>query len=184
MSREKHRHSLIEIVPYDPRWPREYERASAELAAALGSNLLALHHIGSTSIPGLHAKPILDMLGVVGNLEAADARTIEMERLGYEAKGEFGIEGRRYFRRDDSTGRRTHHLHVFAEGSPHVLRHLAFRDSLREDPSLAEQYGNLKRQLAADHAFDMEAYLDGKSSFIQEVVARALDAMASSSGRW
>jgi hypothetical protein len=98
-----------------------------------------------------------------------------MERLGYEVMGEFGIEGRRYFRRDDPTGRRTHQIHAFAEGSPHVRRHLAFRDFMRAHPGLAGQYGELKRSLAAAHPHDMDAYMDGKDGFIKEMEARALE---------
>jgi GrpB-like predicted nucleotidyltransferase (UPF0157 family) len=85
------------------------------------------------------------------------------------------IEGRRYFRRDDSAGKRTHHVHVFAEGSAHVTRHLAFRDFLRAHPDLANQYGELKRRLAEAHPHDMDAYMDGKDGFIKEMETRALE---------
>jgi GrpB-like predicted nucleotidyltransferase (UPF0157 family) len=148
----------------------------------LGANLLEIHHIGSTSIPGLHAKPVIDMLAVVADLAAVDQCADAMEQLGYEAMGEFGIEGRRYFRRDNSTGRRTHQVHTFAEGSPHVLRHLAFRDFMRAHATLAGQYGELKQRLAKVHAHDMAAYMDGKDGFIKEMESRALAWLASSSG--
>lgn len=173
-------HSRIAVVPYDSRWPREFEAAAGEVVAALGPNLLAIHHIGSTSIPGVHAKPVIDMLAVVADLHAVDQRTADMRGLGYEAMGEFGIKGRRYFRRDDSTGRRTHQIHAFAEGSPHVRRHVAFRDFMRAHPNLAEKYGELKRRLAAAHPYDIDAYMDGKDGFIKEMEARALEWSASS----
>lgn len=165
----------IEVVPYDPRWPREFDRAAREIMTALGPALLALHHIGSTSVPGLHAKPIIDMLAVVTDLPALDERITEVERLGYQAMGEFGIEGRRYFRRDDSAGRRTHHVHAFAQGSPHVTRHLAFRDFLRSHAAVANQYGELKVKLADAHPHDIEAYMDGKDGFIKETERRAVE---------
>ena len=168
-------HRRIEVVPYDPRWPEEFERASAEVAAAMADCLLAIHHIGSTSVPGLHAKSVIDMLAVVTDLAALDRRTPEMRRLGYEAMGEFGIEGRRYFRRNDAAGRRTHQVHAFADGSPHVRRHLAFRDFLRAHPAVAADYGALKRKLAEAHPHDIDAYMDGKDGFIKTTEAQALE---------
>jgi len=150
--------------------------------AALGPVVLAVHHIGSTAIPGICAKPVIDMLAVVADLTAVDRRTAEMEQLGYEVMGELGIAGRRYFRRDDSAGRRTHQIHAFGDGSPHVTRHLAFRDFMRASPAFADQYGNLKRELAEANPHDMHAYMDGKDSFIKEVEARALEWRAAAGG--
>ena len=86
----------IIIAPYDPTWPDAFTRAAAKVAPVLGSNLLALRHIGSTSIPGMYAKPVIDMLAVVADLAAVDACTRAMQSLGYEVMGEFGIAGRRY----------------------------------------------------------------------------------------
>jgi GrpB-like predicted nucleotidyltransferase (UPF0157 family) len=117
---------------------------------------------------------------VVADLAAVDRRSAAMEQLGYEVMGEFGIEGRRYFRRDDSAGHRTHQLHVFADGSSHARRHLAFRDFLRAHPILAGQYSELKRRLAEAHPYDMHAYMDGKDGFIKEMESRALAWLASS----
>lgn len=168
-------HRRIEVVPYDPLWPRKFEYAASEIAIALGPCLLAIHHIGSTSINGIHAKPVIDMLAVVNDLPAVDQRTVAIEQFGYEVMGEFGIEGRRYFRRDDSTGRRTHQIHAFAEGSPHVKRHLAFRDFMCSHPVIADQYGELKLKLAEAHPHDMEAYMDGKDGFIKGIERRALE---------
>jgi len=181
MQRSSNPYPRIAVVPYDPRWPREFERSSGEVVTALGPNLLVIHHISSTSISGIHAKPVIDMLAVVADLVAVDQRSVAMEQLGYEVMGEFGIEGRRYFRRDDSAGRRTQQIHAFAEGSPHVRRHLAFRDFMRAHPTLAEQYGELKRRLAEAHPHDMEVYMDGKDAFIKEMESRALEWLASSS---
>jgi GrpB-like predicted nucleotidyltransferase (UPF0157 family) len=175
------RRPRIEVVPYDPNWPREFERSSGEVKTALGANLLQIHHIGSTSIAGVHAKPVIDMLAVVADLAAVDHCSVAMARLGYEVMGEFGIDGRRYFRRDDSAGRRTHQVHTFAEASRHVARHLAFRDYMRAHPTLARQYGELKQRLAKAHPHDMAAYMDGKDSFIKEMESRALEWVESSS---
>jgi GrpB-like predicted nucleotidyltransferase (UPF0157 family) len=173
----------VTVVPYDPRWPHAFATASAEVAAALGANLLDIHHIGSTAIPGMHAKPVIDMLAVVAGMAAVAARDAQMRALGYEPMGEFGIAGRRYFRRDNSAGERTHQVHAFAKGSPHVQRHLAFRDFMRAHPEPAKQYAALKRRLADAHPNDMEAYMDGKERFIKEMEAQALAGATSSGDR-
>jgi len=165
----------VTVVPYDPQWPSDFNRAAREVEAALGKNLLALHHIGSTSIPGIHAKPIIDMLAVASDLSRIDGRADRMRLIGYEAMGEFGIEGRRYFRRDNAAGVRTEHLHTFAVGSPDVRRHLAFRDFLRTRPDLAQAYALLKQRLAAAHPLDINAYMDGKDEFIRQTQAKALE---------
>lgn len=167
-------HPRIIVAAYDPLWPPEFERAASETVAALGTTLISIHHIGSTSIPGMHAKPVIDMLAVVADLNGLDERSAELEKLGYEVMGEFGIPGRRYFRRDDPTGRRTHQIHAFAEGSPHIRRHLAFRDFMRVHPKYANQYSELKQRLAGAYPNDMEAYMDGKDAFIKQMEERAL----------
>ena len=134
-----------------------------------------IHHIGSTSIPGIHAKPIIDMLANSSELSQIDARSEGMRAIGYEAMGEFGIDGRRYYRRDNTAGVRTEQVHAFAEQSPHILRHLAFRDFLRSHPDIALEYSQLKQRLAAAHPFDIEAYMDGKDAFIRQTQERALE---------
>ena len=165
----------IQVVPYDPHWPHLFESASAEVATAMADCLVAIHHIGSTSIPGMSAKRVIDILAVVREITAVDSRAPAMEAIGYEAMGEFGIPGRRYFRRDGAAGRRTHQVHAFAVDSPHVERHLAFRDFLRVHPKFARQYAELKLALAAAHPHDMNAYMDGKDGFIKDVEARAVE---------
>ena len=140
----------------------------------LGGSVAAIHHIGSTSIPGIFAKPTIDIL-----LEASDNRALEiiadgMERLGYEGLGEFGIARRRYFRKNNSSGIRTHQVHAFVRGDPHVTRHLAFRDYLIAHDNVAAAYSILKQRLAAQHPEDMDAYMDGKDPFIKEHEAKAL----------
>lgn len=161
------------VVPHDPSWAAEFARESRQVELALGDVLLAIHHIGSTAIPGIHAKPIIDMLAVVSDLARLDGQDAALQALGYEVKGEFGIPGRRYYRKDDSTGRRTHHLHAFQVGSPQIERHLAFRDFLIAHLEWAEKYGALKRRLAEAHPTDRNAYMDGKDGFVKEMDVRA-----------
>ena len=163
----------VVVEPYDPRWVGMFGMESAMVGRALGSNMVAIHHIGSTTIRTIHAKPIIDMLVEVANLDAVDAHNRAMEALGYEAMGEFGIAGRRYFRKDDDAGVRTHHVHTFATGCPHIERHLAFRDFMLEHPDWARRYSDLKRNLARAHPDDIQSYMDGKDAFIKDIDIRA-----------
>jgi GrpB-like predicted nucleotidyltransferase (UPF0157 family) len=146
---------------------------SVAVAEALGSNALAIHHIGSTAIPAIHAKPVIDMLVEVMDHAQTDACNAGMGSLGYEPRGEFGIPGRRFFRKNDPVGLRTHHIHAFVRGSAEITRHLAFRDFMRAHSEYSEQYSLLKQRLAAAHPRDLEAYMDGKDAFIKEMDQKA-----------
>src|SRR5918996_855966 len=152
----------VEVVPHDPRWRDAFEAEAEQVAAALGENVVAVHHIGSTAIPNIYAKPIVDLLVVVRDIAEVDGRSSAMESLGYEVMGEYGIPGRRYFRKDNQEGIRTHHIHAFEAGSAEAERHLAFRDYMTAHPSEAQRYSDLKRKLADEHTQDIEAYMDGK----------------------
>lgn len=169
----------VEVVPHDPRWRESFEAEAGQIAAALGESVVAVHHIGSTSIPDIYAKPIIDLLVEVRDIGEVDGRGAAMEALGYEVMGEFGMPGRRYFRKDGPGGTRTHHVHVFGAGSDEVERHLAFRDYMVAHPADARRYGELKRQLAEAHPDDADAYMDGKDGFIQEMDRRAAQWRAS-----
>ncbi|MEM6385164.1 MAG: GrpB family protein [Pseudomonadota bacterium] len=162
------------VVPHDDRWPAAFEREAAVLSRELADLRIEFHHIGSTAIPGILAKPILDMLGVVDDLPRLDARQAAFEEAGYEAMGAYGIDGRRYFRKHDESGQRTHHLHIFERGAPHVERHLAFRDYLIAHPAVAQAYSDLKARLLAGDDPSWDGYLDGKVPFIRETEAEAI----------
>jgi GrpB-like predicted nucleotidyltransferase (UPF0157 family) len=164
----------VRVVPPDPGWPAEFAAEAGRVRAALGGMTAAVHHIGSTAVPGLWAKPIIDLLLEVEALEALDARAPALTGLGYEALGEFGIPGRRYFRKNSAAGVRTHQIHAFARGGAEGERHLAFRDYLIAHPEVARAYGRLKQRLAAAHPDDLEAYMDGKDPFIKEHEAKAV----------
>jgi GrpB-like predicted nucleotidyltransferase (UPF0157 family) len=166
--------SRIVVVPHDPRWRERYDRESARVAQALAPHFRAAHHIGSTAIPTIHAKPIVDLLIEVDDVKAVEARNAAMAALGYEVMGEFGIAGRRYYRKDDEHGVRVFHVHAFATGSPEIDRHLAFRDYLIAHPEPAAEYSDLKQKLAAAHPDDIEAYMDGKDAFIKRIEALAM----------
>ena len=163
---------MIRVVPHDSDWARQYAEEARRIASVAPA-ALDLHHIGSTSIPGILAKPIIDMLGTVPDLAMIDAATSAFETLGYLALGEFGIPGRRYLRRDDAAGVRSHHLHVFEQWSDGAERHLAFRDYLRAHPAVARDYSELKARITRVPV-DAATYMDAKHPFIAETEARAV----------
>lgn len=155
----------VELMPPNPEWAVQFEDAAAEIKAILGDNCIAVHHIGSTAIPDIYAKPIVDILPVVKNISVADAFNPQFEALGYVCMGEYGITGRRFYWR--SKQKRTHNIHLFAEGHPAIARHVAFRDFMRANPDSAKAYSVLKQALARVFSDDTEHYQNGKSSFVQ-----------------
>ena len=162
----------IEIVDYDPRWPLLYESEAERIRQACAGVIVAIEHIGSTAVPNLSAKPILDIMpGVAAHADGM--RTIEpLTRLGYEYAGENGIPGRYYF--DLRYEQRTVvHVHIFEIGTENWLRHLLFRDYLCAHPDVAGQYAALKRDLALRYRYERAAYTDAKSEFINAVLSRA-----------
>jgi GrpB-like predicted nucleotidyltransferase (UPF0157 family) len=169
----------VEVVPHDRHWQSLFKAESQQLAIAFEDNAIAIHHIGSTAIATIYAKPIIDILIEVKDLDRVDDLNHQLESLGYEVMGEFGIVGRRFFRKDDNAGIRTHHIHAFEVGSPQIARHLAFRDYLRSHPEAAQEYSKLKQQLAQQYPTDIEGYMDGKADFIAEIDNQALQLRAS-----
>ncbi|MEH2059115.1 MAG: GrpB family protein [Nostoc sp.] len=164
----------VEVVPPDPKWRGKFDDESKRVALTLGENVVAIHHIGSTAIPHIYAKPIIDLLVEVKNIAKVDDCSLGMEALGYEVMGEFGIPGRRFFRKDNEIGTRTHHIHTFTARSSEVERHLAFRDYMIANPEDAHKYSELKRKLAKQYPNDIIGYMDGKDGFIKEMQRKAL----------
>jgi GrpB-like predicted nucleotidyltransferase (UPF0157 family) len=160
----------IEVVPYNLNWPEVFASEAELIKQALGNNCITIHHIGSTSVPGLSAKPIIDMLPVVKNIQEVDKATKAMESLGYEAKGEYGIAFRRYFQKGQNA--RTHNVHVYQEGDPEISRYLKFRDWMRSHPNDAENYAKLKQELAAKFPDDILQYCNGKDPFVANIDAK------------
>jgi len=163
----------VEVVPHDARWRDAFEAEAKCVAAALGGNVVAIHHIGSTAIANIYAKPVIDLLVEVRDINEVDGQSPAMESLGYEVMGEYGIPGRRYFRKDSRERIRTHHIHAFEANSAEAERHLAFRDYMIAHPGDAQRYSELKRRLAEEHPQSLDAYMDGKDDFIKEVDRRA-----------
>lgn len=162
----------VDVVGYDESWPHAFETARARLAEILGSACLRIHHVGSTSVPGLAAKPIIDILIETPDLSLIDEASPLLERMGYQARGEYGIPGRRYFSRPAGPGPKVH-THVFEAGTPRAMSHLRFRDFLRTHAAEAAAYGALKRRLAQRHRKDRDAYQAGKADFIEELVRQS-----------
>ena len=163
------------VVPHDPNWKTAFADEAEAIKEAFWITPVQVHHIGSTAIPDILAKPIIDLLGIVSSLADADAKARALENLGYEVMGAYGIEGRRYFRKMDNNGTRTHHFHIFEEGSLHVERHLAFRDYLVAHPNVAKEYSSLKERLTRGDNPSWDEYLDGKDPFINRVEPQAVD---------
>jgi len=165
------RRGEVVLRPYDPRWLDLFQEMRDELLATLGSDILEIHHVGSTAVPGLCAKPILDVLVLVPDFEDAPRLVPELRALDYEFRPQEEIPDRHYFRRPPGGDLRTHHLSLAVPESRHARVTLAFRDALRDDPALATAYADLKQELAQAFPFDRPAYLEGKSAFVRDVLA-------------
>ena len=163
----------IVLAPHRAAWSGAFACEASAIADALPELRVELHHIGSTAVPGLVAKPVIDMLALVPAVEALDLRAHRLVALGYEALGEYGLPGRRYFRRTSPEGVRTHQLHAYGVGAPEAQRHLDFRDYLRAFPAEAAAYAALKQALAQRCASDERAYGEGKTAFVRATEERA-----------
>ena len=163
----------VTVLPYQTNWPADFATEQTALIAALGEIAFSVQHIGSTAVVGLAAKPIIDMLMIVTDLAELDARTLKMVELGYVAKGENGIIGRRYFQKGGQM--RTHHLHAFVQGAPQIAAHLRFRDKLRSNPQLVAAYSALKLGLAKQFNNDTVRYQAGKDTFVTQVLAQTAE---------
>ncbi len=165
----------VTLAPHNANWFKAFTIVDSALKKQISTDL-ELHHIGSTSIPGIHAKPILDILGVVTSIEAFDTRRPELENLGFVWKGEYGIANRRYcVLYDESEKIGLIHLHVFAKAHIEVERHLIFRDYLRASPKAFCRYEELKRKLAITHADARTNYSEGKAELIAQLLIEAFE---------
>jgi len=163
----------VVVTKYDENWDRMFKDEAVRISAIFADELIDIHHIGSTSVPGLSAKPIIDIMPIVRDIDKIDSYNEQMTALGYECMGELGMEGRRYFRKGGD--HRTHQVHVFQADNKHdICRHLAVRDYLRTHDEEMRRYGELKTRLAALFPQDIEAYMDGKDAFVKELERKAL----------
>lgn len=160
------------IHPWTAEWEKLYLAEEKVLKEVFADELIDIHHIGSTSIPSVgYAKPVIDVLIVVKNIETVDLYNDQMNSLGYEPKGEFGIPGRRYFPKGKDN--RTHHVHIFQAGNEAIETHLVFKEYLLAYPQEAKKYGSLKRELAKLFPHNTHQYQDGKEQFVNELMEKA-----------
>lgn len=165
----------IHLAPYSKKWPVEFEQEKAILLQAIGDWVQDIQHVGSTAIPGLSAKPVIDIMIGVRSLEEADRYCVSrIQNLGYDyiQKYEIELPNRRYFQKTSRTGERTHQIHLVEINSDWWKRHLLFRDYLRSHPEVAKEYERLKQSLAKEHT-DTNAYANAKTSFIRKIEAEA-----------
>ena len=165
----------VELQPHNVEWRRRAREEADKLKHTAGENLLTVHHVGSTSIPGIRAKPIIDLLPVVADLRRLDLERADFEALGYVWMGELGLRGRRYcFRDDPQSGKRMFQLHCYQSGSKEIVRHLAFRDYLTAKPEIARRYEAEKLRCQTLHRDDHHAYGACKSAWIEGIEADAV----------
>lgn len=165
--------SRYTFTEYSPEWPALFEAEADRLRELLAEAIVTVHHIGSTSVPGLAAKPIIDLLPVVRAIGDVDALAGSFRNAGYKAWGEYGLAGRRYFTKDRD-GFRTHNIHIYGADHPDIDRHVAFCAYLRANADVCWKYQSLKRAAYALHPADIEAYNDYKNGWIKHTEPIAL----------
>ena len=161
----------IRLTNYSEKWVHLFEQEATNLKMIFKDEIVQIEHFGSTAVPGMKAKPVIDMLCIVRAIETIDTFNEQMYQLGYDVAGEWGIAGRRLFRKGGEE--RTHHIHFYENGHSEIARHLIFRDYLKEHPQEAEAYSNFKQQLAARFETTNE-YSPAKKQFVSEMEKRAL----------
>ncbi|SDY25487.1 GrpB domain, predicted nucleotidyltransferase, UPF0157 family [Evansella caseinilytica] len=164
----------IIVTEYDENWVQLFEKEAELLKAIFNKEIITIHHIGSTAVPNLKAKPVIDLMPVVKNIEKVDDYNEQMMKHGYEPMGEVDIKGRRYFRKGGDD--RTHNVHMFqVDNHAQIDRHLAVRDYLRAHPEAVHEYGELKAALAVRFPKDIYGYMDGKNEFVKDLERKAVE---------
>ena len=161
----------IVVIDYDPVWPAVFEELRARAWNAVSDVAVSIEHVGSTAVPGLAAKPIIDISVVVPSLAQVFMAVDRLAKVGYVHRGDLGIEGREAFHSPD--GLPAHHLYVCLRDTPALANHLAVRDYLRAHPEVATTYGELKKQLAKRFGNDIDGYIDGKTGFLLAILRAA-----------
>lgn len=158
----------IIVTDYNPLWAKKYEEESLLIKGILSDNCIAIYHIGSTSVPGLAAKPIIDIMVIVRSHKKVDDLADEFIKIGYDYLGEYGIAARRFLRKGGNEP--THHIHIFqAEDWNNIGRHLAFCDYMRTHEKDRDEYARIKIALAQKYPYNIEGYCDGKENFVREI---------------
>ncbi len=159
----------VVVLPYDARWEQAFARIKDEIQEALGPLALSIEHVGSTSVRGLSAKPIIDIDVVIRDASVLPAVIDRLRAAGYEHEGDLGIPGREAFRYDGKEHLQKHHLYVCPQDSAELKRHVAFRNYLRSNPEAVIEYSRIKEEGAALYPKDIEKYIQHKSPFIEKI---------------
>ena len=159
----------IVVVPYDEKWKLRFEEIAGEVSGALGELALSIEHVGSTSVPGLAAKPIIDIDVVIEDESRLDAVISALEKIGYQHEGNFGISGREAFGYEGKSHLMEHHLYVCPADSPELRRHVAFRDYLRGHPEAVLEYSRIKEEAARLFPHDIDGYINHKGTLIEKI---------------
>ncbi len=164
----------IKVLEHDFNWKKIFQIEKEKLENTLKDNIIKIFHIGSTSVEDLLAKPVIDILLVVKNIDKLDNYNIEFEKLGYEVMGEYGIENRRFYKKGGEDNR-SHHIHAFQyDNINEIERHLLFRDYLRINKKARGEYGKLKAELSVKFPNDIDGYCDGKDELVKAIERDAL----------
>ena len=159
----------IVVVPYDENWKQWFEKIAEEVSAALGELALSIEHVGSTSVPGLAAKPIIDIDVVIEDETRLPAVVSALAKIEYQYEGNLGIPGREAFGYEGKTHLMEHHLYVCPKDSPELRRHLSFRDYLREHPESVLEYSRIKKEAAQLFPHDIDGYINHKGTVIEKI---------------
>lgn len=161
------RHIIVQ--PYDEMWKQDFISISNEIRDALGELALRIEHVGSTSVPGLSAKPVIDIDVVIRDHSVLDEVVSRLAKIGYQHEGNLGIAGREAFGYEGKEHLKEHHLYVCPEDSPELKRHTAFRDYLRSHPEAVREYSRIKEEAAALYPYDIDGYIRHKSPVIEKI---------------
>lgn len=161
----------VVVLDHDPIWAAAFEQLRSTIWPTISDLATTIEHIGSTSVEGLPAKPVIDMTIVIPAESRMPLVIDRLATIGYRHRGDLGVRGREAFAPPDAAP--AHHLYACVEGNLGLRNHLTLRDYLRRHPATAQAYGELKKQLALQHPHDMDAYIEGKTRFILEILAKA-----------
>lgn len=162
----------VVVMPYDVKWKQAFINIKSELEAVLGDLALRIEHVGSTSVEGLSAKPVIDIDVVIKDTSILEPVISALAKIGYRHEGDLGIPGREAFKYEGKEHLMKHHLYVCAKDSDELKRHLAFRDYLRSHPEAVKKYSRVKTEGAELYPYDIDKYIEHKSPFIEEIYAK------------
>ncbi|MCL6457140.1 MAG: GrpB family protein [Gorillibacterium sp.] len=165
---------VVQVEPYNPEWRVEFERIKTMLLSYIGDIVLAIEHVGSTSVEGLAAKPIIDLDVVIDSYTALPDIIERLGREGFTHEGNLGIEGREAFKRTGTDGLMSYHLYVCPKDGRGYLEHIALRDYLRTNETARNEYGALKLRLAEAYRYDIDQYCDNKTEFVREILNKTM----------